>query len=88
MATKRTAKPPESTTDKTVVLLPAPRLNLHNLDALRREAAKVYRDMRTGAVDSQTGARLVYVLGEIRKLIEAGDLERRLIALEAQHGDV
>lgn len=67
------------------MLLPAPRINLNDLDGLRREMARVYRDMRGGRVHSQDGARLVYVLGELRKVFEVCDLEKRLAALEEGH---
>lgn len=65
-----------------VVVLPAPRINLNNLDGVRREMARVYRGMRGGSIHSQDGARLVYVLGELRKVFEACDLEKRIAALE------
>lgn len=58
------------------------RINLHDLNAVRREMAKVYRDMRLKRVDSQDGARLVYVLTQIAKLHEMADLEHRLNELE------
>ncbi len=83
------AKRPDSTNDRArdgkqaaLVVLPAPRINLNDLDGLRREMARVYRDMRGGRVHSQDGARLVYVLGELRKVFEVCDLEKRLAALE------
>jgi len=83
------AKRPDSTNDRApggkqaaLVVLPAPRINLDDLDGLRREMARVYRDMRGGRVPSQDGARLVYVLGELRKLFEACDLDKRIAALE------
>lgn len=38
--------------------------------------------MRGGRVPSQDGARLVYVLGELRKVFEVCDLEKRIAALE------
>lgn len=83
------AKRPDSTNDRAesgkqagLVLLPAPRINLNDLDGLRREMARVYRDMRGGRVPSQDGARLVYVLGELRKVFEACDLAKRIAALE------
>lgn len=86
------AKRPDSTNDRAesgkqagLVLLPAPRINLNDLDGLRREMARVYRDMRGGRVHSQDGARLVYVLGELRKVFEVCDLEKRLAALEGGH---
>lgn len=64
------------------MVLPAPRINLNNLDGLRREMARVYRDMRGGRVPTQDGARLVYVLGELRRVFEVCDLEKRIAALE------
>lgn len=86
------AKQPDSTNDRArdgkqaaLVVLPAPRINLNDLDGLRREMARVYRDMRGGRVHSQDGARLVYVLGELRKVFEACDLEKRIAALEGGH---
>jgi len=65
-----------------VSLLPSPHLNLNNLDGIRREMAKVYKDMRRGSIPSQDGTRLVYVLGELRKVFEACELEKRIEALE------
>lgn len=65
-----------------ITVLPSPKLNLHDLEAVRREMARVYRDMRGGTIDTQDGTRLVYVLGEMRKLFELLELERRIQALE------
>lgn len=64
---------------------PTPRLNLSRMEDVRREAARVYRDMRSGRIDTQDGTRLVYVLGEIRKLFEAIEFEKRIAALEARN---
>ena len=69
-----------------LVVLPTPRLNLNDLDGVRREMARVYRDMRQGSVATQDGARLVYVLGELRKMFEITELERRLAAIENHNG--
>ncbi|HET7098414.1 MAG TPA: hypothetical protein VFJ68_13575 [Casimicrobiaceae bacterium] len=44
--------------------------------------ARVYRDMRAGRIESQDGTRLAYVLSQIGKLIEAGEIEKRLEAVE------
>jgi len=86
------AKRPDSTNDRApsgkqpaLVVLPAPRINLNDLDGLRREMARVYRDMRGGRVHSQDGARLVYVLGELRKVFEVCDLDKRIALLERGH---
>lgn len=79
---KRIADPPEVLDAATGKPEPTPRLNLHDLDAVRREMGKVYRDMKQHRIDCQDGTRLVYVLTQIAKVIELADLERRLAALE------
>ena len=58
------------------------RVDLKTIDDVRVEMGRVYRNMRSGKIDSQDGTRLVYVLAQIGKLIEAGDIEKRLEALE------
>ena len=47
------------------------------------ELGKVYRATRQGKMDMGDAKSLTYVLREIRCALEAGDLERRLDALEA-----
>jgi hypothetical protein len=49
---------------------------------VRREQAKVYREARGGQMDKAEAAKLVWMLGEIRKSIELEDVERRLAELE------
>ena len=61
---------------------PTPRLNLNNLDSVRREMSRVYREMRGGTIATQDGTRLVYVLSELRKIFEVCELERRIDRLE------
>ena len=61
---------------------PAPRINLNDLDGVRREMSRVYRDMRGGSIATQDGTRLVYVLSELRKMFEICELERRIERLE------
>ncbi|CAJ4042680.1 Uncharacterised protein [Burkholderia pseudomallei] len=85
MGRKSTNVRPVSETTSELVVLPAPRaINLHNLDAVRREMARVYRDMRTNRIDSQDGARFVFALSQIAKMFEMCDLERRIGRLERQ----
>lgn len=83
------AKRPDSTSGLAesgkqagLVVLPPPRMNLNDLEGVRREMARVYRDMRSGKVGTQDGYRYVMVLGEMRKMFEACVYERRLAALE------
>jgi hypothetical protein len=62
--------------------VPTPALNLHDIEAVRREMARVYKDMRSMKIDGGDGSRLIYALSQIGKLIEASTFERRLEALE------
>ena len=59
-----------------------PKLNLSSIDDVRLEMSKVYRDMRSGRIDSQLGSRLVYVLGEIAKMYRLGEMAARIEAVE------
>jgi hypothetical protein len=66
-----------------VAILPTPpRIDLKTIDDVRVEMARVYRDMRAGRIETADGTKLAYVLSQIGKLIEAGDLEKRMEALE------
>ena len=62
--------------------IPPPKTDLRNLEAVRREMGKVYREMRSGELQPESGTRLVYVLDRIGKLIEVEQVERRLTELE------
>lgn len=86
------AKRPDSTNDRAaggkqagLTVIPPPRMNLNNLDGIRREMARVYRDMRGRNIDTQEGYRCVMVLGEMRKMFEVCELEKRIDALEGGH---
>ncbi len=68
--------------------VPTPQLKLATIEDCRREMAKVYRDAKTGKTETADASRLVYMLTAIAKLIETGQLEQRLAALEGkQHGN-
>ena len=77
-----TADLPETVDGAKLVPIPTPPVNLHNLEAVRREMARVYRDMRTRKIDSQDGTRLVYVLSQIAKVHEIAVLEKKVAELE------
>ena len=47
------------------------------------ELGKIYRQARQSELDVEDAKRLTYILREIRCALEAGDIERRLDALEA-----
>jgi len=65
---------------------PSRRICLRDVDAVRREMGRVYRDARRGAIESTEAAKLTYILAELRKTFEVSVLERRLAALEGNHG--
>ena len=66
--------------------LPLPRIPLRTLSHVRREAVKVYREMRSGLLPADQGTRLLYGLQTIGKLIERTELEDRLTRLERASG--
>ena len=49
---------------------------LHTLAGLISEASRVYRAMRDNKLDHQQGRSLVWVLGQLRAMIETQALER------------
>jgi hypothetical protein len=59
-----------------------PKIKLNRLEDIRLEMAKVYRDARGGRMDASEAGRLTYILIGIGKLIEATDIERRLVQME------
>lgn len=83
MPRKSTINPPVNQTAGGVTVLPAPRkIALHEIEAVRREQARLYRDARAGLIPTQDAARLTYMLVEIRKSFESVDIEQRIAALE------
>lgn len=69
--------------------LPAPtpaNLPLRNADDVRLEMAKVYREMRGGQLDLNAGAKLVWVLSQLNRVIETSVIEQRMVALERATG--
>ena len=62
---------------------PTPReIKLKTADDVRLEMARVYRDMKGNKVDMADGTKLVYVLGQIGKMIELTEFEKRIEKLE------
>lgn len=59
-----------------------PKIDLATALDVRREMAKVYRDMRSGKIDTQDGTRLAYVLGLLVKAIDADETQERIKALQ------
>lgn len=83
MTETRTKFEPEVRTVSGEVMIPTPpRINLSTIDDVRREMAKVYRDMRSQTIDPQDGTRLTYVLAQLGKMHEMAEVEQRVNALE------
>ncbi len=64
-----------------------PKVDLATALDVRREMAKVYRETRAGKIDTQDGAKLVFMLAQVGKMIEMHEIETRLAALEARNGN-
>ncbi len=64
-------------------LTPTPlKIDLRDSHAIRRELGAVYRDMRSGRIETQEGTRLAYVLEMIRKAYETAVLQERIELME------
>jgi len=61
---------------------PPPKIDLRNANAIRREIAAVYRDMRAGRIEPQDGTKLAYVLNFLSKAYETAVMEERLEMVE------
>jgi len=72
----------ESVDSGPLRLVPTPRIDLSSIENCRVEAARVYRQMKARKVDVGDGAKLVWAVTQIAKLIEVGTLEERLRTLE------
>ena len=58
---------------------------LSSIAQVRRELRKIYVDMRRGHLAPSDGTKLAFVLGMIARLIESGELEQRIEALERHY---
>jgi len=58
------------------------RCKLDTLQDVRREMAKVYREARSGLLNTQDATKLTWMLQAVSKVIEGGDIEERIKALE------
>ena len=58
---------------------------LNTVEACRREAARVYKRLNAGKMDSQHGRRQISNLVDICGMIQGGELAVRLAELERRH---
>jgi len=63
---------------------PVAKIDLHTLDDVRREMGKLYREARSGRIDTRDATRLAYILGEMLKLFAVRELEARVKVLEGE----
>ena len=62
------------------------RAKLDTVVGVRQEQALIYREARTGKLETSDLTKLMYCLNIIRQTIESGEIEVRLDALE--NGDL
>ena len=86
MQEKRTVNAPVTIDGKGLTLVPTPprRILLSTLENVRREMARVYRNVDAQHIDSGEGSRRIYMLSQIGKLIEGADIESRIFELESR----
>lgn len=58
------------------------RIPLRTIGEVQAEAGRIYRLARSGQMDSAECSRLASVLALISRMIEGGELEKRIAALE------
>lgn len=74
--------PPEPTHPKRM------RLPLATAVDVRKEMARLYRQMKAGQIAPSDGTKMAYVLNLLRQAIETGDLETRIASLEKAAGTI
>lgn len=76
----------EDIENKVIVLPALPQqkgsIALTKMNHVRSELARVYREARTGKMDTSEATKLTYILQVLAKIIEGGELEQRIEALE------
>jgi hypothetical protein len=85
--TKSTPDEPATIDGRTLRLIPTPgrrKAQLNTLEGVRREMSRVYRDAEAGERDSAEASKLVYILGQIGRVLEVVEIETRLRALEGK----
>ena len=90
MTLKGAVRAPQTIDGATLTLVPTPgrrKAQLNTLEGVRRELARIYREAESGKRDTADASRLTFMLGQIGKLLELTEIERRLTAVEDRtHG--
>ena len=85
MTLKGALRAPQTIDGATLALVPTPgrwKAQLNTLEGVRRELARIYREAESGKRDTADASRLTFMLGQIGKLLELTEIERRLTAVE------
>ena len=85
MTLKGALRAPQTIDGATLTLVPTPgrrKAQLNTLEGVRRELARIYREAESGKRDTADASRLTFMLGQIGKLLELTEIERRLTAVE------
>ena len=85
MTLKGAVRAPQTIDGATLALVPTPgrrKAQLNTLEGVRRELARIYREAESGKRDTADASRLTLMLGQIGKLLELTEIERRLTAVE------
>lgn len=84
-------RPPATIDGEAGNVIPAPRLvrtppvKLDTLKNIRDELGRVYREARAGKIPTQDATRLAFMLGQLRELVMAMEIESRIAALEGKN---
>jgi hypothetical protein len=81
---------PGTVETRALSLVPIPyrrKAVLNTLEGVRREMARVYRDAESAKRDTAEASKLVFMLGQIGKILELTEIEARLRALESRTRD-
>ena len=87
MTLKGALRVPQTIDGATLALVPTPgrrKAQLNTLEGVRRELARIYREAESGKRDTADASRLTFMLGQIGKLLELTEIERRLTAVEGR----
>lgn len=60
------------------------RTKLGSIREIRSELARVYREARSGKIDTGTATRLAYLLDLMARMVERSELEERVANLEGK----
>jgi len=64
---------------------PIPRRRpLHTLRDVQRQIATIYWDARRGTLEVTKATRLVFILDKLGNIINDGEIEKRLVEIEAR----